>query len=101
LEPDFAIGLCEYHLERKGTAVPATRIVNDEPMCSKCLAGAAIFPFERLGDDDGAVADRDAKARYLANNPKAKERKRLRDALWRARQREIAGTPCHANASAW
>lgn len=83
---DYALGLCEYHLERKGVAVPAARIVNDEPMCAKCFAGVAIFAFEKIGDTDGDAENGDRKRRYLSANPEAKERKRLRDALWRARQ---------------
>jgi hypothetical protein len=85
---DYAHGLCEYHLERKGVAVPATRIVNDEPMCPRCFAGAAIFPFEKIGDSEGSEEARESKRNYLARNQHARERKRLRDALWRDRQRE-------------
>jgi hypothetical protein len=78
-------------LERKGVAVPATRIVNDEPMCAKCFAGVAIFAFKKIGDTDGDVESGDRKRRYLATNPEARDRKRLRDALWRSRQRALRG----------
>ena len=84
----YALGLCEYHLERKGVAVPAARIVNDEPMCARCFAGAAIFAFEKIGDTDGDLESGDRRRAYLAKNQEAKERKRLRDALWRARQKQ-------------
>ena len=57
-------------------------------MCAKCFAGVAIFAFEKIGDSDGDAIDGDRKRRYLAENPAAKEKKRLRDALWRARQKQ-------------
>jgi hypothetical protein len=102
---DYQLGLCEYHLERKGTAVPAARIVNDEPMCAKCFAGVAIFAFEKIGDTERDVESGEQRRRYLASNPEARarlqERKRLRNALWRARQRALTSEgACQQNASA-
>ena len=92
--------VCEYHLERKGVAVPAVYVVNDEPMCARCFSGLAIFPFEKIGDEIGSATDADAKKRYFARNAEAKARKYLRDALWRARQKAIAGGTCQQSASA-
>jgi hypothetical protein len=98
---DYAQGQCEYHLERKGVAVPAAGVVNDEPMCARCFAGAAIHPFEKLGDELGAAEDNDARKRYFAKNAEARSRKRLRDARWRSRQRAgAAGGTCQQSVSA-
>lgn len=90
MQTDAAKGVCEYHLQRKGVFVPASRVVNDEPMCAKCFAGVAIFNFERTGDKETE------KRSYLSRSEHYKERKRFRDALWRARQREksrLTGAP--------
>jgi len=87
VKTDAATGVCEYHLARKGIAVPAAHIVNDEAMCAQCIAGVAIFNFEKIGDSAGDADGTDRKRRYLAQNADARERKRFRDALWRERQR--------------
>lgn len=90
---DYPLRLCEYHLERKGVAVPASHVVNDEGMCARCFAGFAIFNFEKIGDTDGDVESGARRRTYLAKNPEARarlrERKRLRNALWRERQRAL------------
>jgi hypothetical protein len=99
LPSEDELGICEYHFARSGAVVPASYLVNDESMCAKCFAGASIHPFERIGDSD-AELERDRKQRYFERNPEAKERKRLRDALWRARQKAITGGPCQQSVSA-
>lgn len=83
---DAATGVCEYHAERKGVFVSAAFVVNDEWMCKACFNGRAIFPFERIGDDD-AELERDRKERYFERHPEALVRKYQRNAAWRARQR--------------
>jgi hypothetical protein len=102
---DIPQTLCEYHLERTGVALRAARIVNNEPMCAQCFAGIAIFAFEKIGDTEGDVETGERRRRYLASNPEARarlrERKRIRNALWRARHREVTSEgACQQNASA-
>ncbi len=46
---------CEPHLERQDVSVAAVHVVNDEPMCAPCFAGAAIFAFEKIGDTERDV----------------------------------------------
>jgi len=54
LEADRLAGVwCAAHLARTGRRVQATKVVNDEPMCSRCYSGAPIFPRERLNEGRG------------------------------------------------
>jgi len=68
--------LCDFHLARKGVAVPASHVVNDDAMCSDCFKGLAVAPEELAGETGDAGLARNSREYFLRHKTAIYERRR-------------------------
>jgi hypothetical protein len=58
---------CAPHYRRTGRKIPATRVIEGEPMCGGCFSGGSIRHGEEIGGGDYGGHGRAAQATVHAN----------------------------------
>jgi hypothetical protein len=68
--------LCESHLDRDGSAVPATREVNGDYMCEQCFNGLHILREELEGDHGDPYSKKNCALYFQRHKAAIYERRR-------------------------
>ena len=82
--------ICEYHLSRKGTAVPAAHDVNGDFFCDQCFNGRPVFRDELEGDHGGGHSARNSAAYFQRHKQAIYARRKALRAARKSRAAELS-----------